>query len=705
MRHLLRITTCCLLAAFASLATGCKDDEPQPVTPPGGGDAITVTARYALGTRTENAATDQSTSYRIAMSESAITGTAEAPKLAGAGNYVTILLYGAETQQNTLPEGTYQLVDGTPSAGQGGLNACRLETTDAQGNPGTASQVLLGGSVKVSHTTAGYKIELSGQLSGERTLTCVYEGAIDFSSDGPIPDEYDITLNAQFSLGMLYSEVAEDGSSDFYITLSDIEMDGDAEEPFFGEAGHYFSFDLVAIEQEPGMLPEGTYVFTAEDPVNMAGMLEYSGYNTTDEFGEPTSLELQPLASCTAVVSYTDDGYKIVATGALEDGRTFRCEYEGMIDLVEVGGGGDMLPGLEGDVSTTFTIQEVAYHGLTQAGTAHYSLNFYDNDINAEFKTTNRLTLDLFTAASENPLQQIAAGTYNVEESLAASTIMTGSFNTNTLQVEGSYCEQSLVTGENYSLLYGLVQAGSVKIELSGAQYTVTANLTDTNGNTIQGTYNGTIDIEDVSFDSTLTGDKQVDLAGKTCEIGYWGNYYNVNGDNWSIFIYTPQEVVDGVIPADGSEAFQIELIAPTGSYADGLPAGEYAVAALDDYTPGNMICLPGRNSRGDLYESWYLGEFQGNAAYAYAPFVRGKVNVARTGAQYTITVDVYDDAKPENRITATWTGSPVFENGVGPSSAQRSMKQRGATAVSNDSGVTARRVQIRKNTPKHPRW
>lgn len=704
MRHLLRITTCCLLAAFASLATGCKDDEPQPITPPGGGDAITVTARYALGSRTENAATDQFNSYRIAMSESVVTGTADAPKLAGAGNYVTILLYGAETQENTLPEGTYQLVDGTPAAGQGALNACRLETTDAQGNPGTASQVLLGGSVKVSHTTAGYKIELSGQLSGERTLTCVYEGAIDFSSGGPIPDEYDIMLNAQFSLGMLFSEVAEDGSSDFFITLSDIEMDGDAEEPFFGEAGHYFSFDFVAIEQEPGMLPEGTYVFTSEEPVNMVGMLEYSGYNTTDEFGEPASPELQPLASCTAVVSYTDDGYKIVATGSLEDGRTFRCEYEGMIDLVDGGGGGDMLPGLEGNVTTTFTIQEVAYLGLTQAGTDHYSLSFFDNDIDVEFKTTNRLTLDLFTAASANPLQQIAAGTYYVDESSAASTIMTGSFNTNTFQAEGSYCEQTLVTGAGYSLLYGFVQAGSVKIELSGDQYTVTANLTDTNGNTIQGTYNGAIQIEDKSIESTLTEDKQVDLTGKTCEISYWGDDYGAGGDVWYIYIYTPQEVTDGIITADGSEAIQIELIAPSGSYADRLPAGEYAVAALSDYMPGNKICLPGRNSNGNLYESWYLGEFQGNAAYAYAPFVRGKVNVTRTAEQYTIAVDVYDDAKPENHITATWTGSPLFENGVGPS-AQRSMKQRGATAVSNDSGVTARPIQIRKNAPKHTRW
>lgn len=706
MKYFIRFTTCCLLAAFASLAAGCSDDEPD--TPGGGGNAIAIAAKHALGSRTDNAGSDQSHSYRIVMSANALSGTAEAPKLSPAGDFVSIVLYAAPQDKTVLPEGTYTLVDANPVAGQGDLNVCRLETTDAQGNAGAASQVMVGGSVKVTHNAAGYKIEVSGQLSGQRTLSCTFEGEISFEKKPDPMPEYDIELAAQYSLGIVYSEVAEDLSSEFYLVLSDIEMEGEAEDPLFGAAGQYVVLDLCAIEREPLMLPEGTYIFTEEMPSDMTGVLEYSGYNTTDATGEPVSPELTLFSNLQAVVTYTDNGYKIDVTGTIADGRTFHATFEDMIDFVDGGGGGggdDFLPALEGNVSTTFTIAEIAYRGLTREGTAHYSVDFYDNDVEQNFVTTNRLTMDLFTVPSENPLQQLTAGTYNVATTLAANTIMPGSFNMETLQTEGSYCEQAVFTdGIPEGILYGLIEGGTVEIAIEGGQYTVTADLMDKNSNTIQGTFTGPIEVKDKSFNSTLTGDKEVDLTGKTCELDYWADDYQVGGDNWLLYIYTPQEVTDGIITADGSEALQIELISPTGSFADGLPAGDYTVASLDNYTPGGKICLPGQMSNFDLYSSWYLGDFEGNAAYSYAPFVRGKVSVARSGDQYTITVDVYDDTKQENRITATWTGTPVLRNGAETSSA-RSAKLSRAAAVKHVAGVTSRTVQLRKTSPKHPRW
>lgn len=704
MKYFIRFTTCCLLAAFAALAAGCSDDDPD--TPGGGGaNAVTIAAKHALGSRIDNAGGDQSHSYRIVMSANEITGTAESPKLSAAGDFVSILLFAAPQDKTVLPEGTYALAAANPGVGEGDLHACRLETTDAQGKPGAASQVLVGGSVKVTHTAAGYKIEVMGQLSGQRTLSCVYEGALSFEKKQDVDPEpvYDVELKAEFALGVVYSMVMDDESSNFFLTLSDIEIDGDAEDPFFAEAGQYVQFDLYAIEEEPLILPEGTYVFTEEDPTDKTGSIKYSGYNTTDEEGEPASAELTKFSEMTATVSYTDDGYKLEATGKLSDGRTFHLAYEGMVDFEDAGeGGGDLtLPALKGDVSTSFILAGAEYRGQTENGTEHYILELVDNDLDQTYVTTNRLMVDFYTAEAADPLK-IAAGNYTIDTSEAAGSFMPGSLNEDTFQAEGTYCEQTVITnGEITAMLYGMVRGGMIEISANGNQYTVTADLIDADGHTIQGTYTGAIEIIDRSFHSTLTGDKQVELTGKTCELSYFGDYYKIGADNWEIFIYTPQEVPDGIIPADGSEALQIDLLGPTGTFADGLPAGDYVIAS--EYTPGSKICQPGRFSNGDLYESWYLGDFYGNQAFSFAPFIRGKVNVVRSGAQYTIKVDVYDDAKPANRITASWTGTPELLNKANRSSAQQ-LKQRAAVRT-KDAGTAAKTVQVRKKTPKHPRW
>lgn len=657
MKHLFRFTTCCLLAAVASLAAGCSDDDSN--TPGGGGEgsAITIAAKHALGARTENAASDNAVSYRIVMSESALSGTAEAPKLSAAGQFVTILLYGAEQQENTLPEGTYTLTDATPAAGQGALNACRLETTDAQGNAGASSQALLSGTVKVSHTAAGYKIELSAGLSQQRTLTCTYEGAIDFGAKpGPTPT-YDVNLTATFALGSLFPDALDTGESDFFLSLSDVEMDGDAEEPFFGGAGQYVQLDFCALERDPGMLPEGSYNFVS-DPADMVGMIDYSGYNTTDEDGDPTSPELTSFTELTATVTYTDEGYRIEATGMLADGRSIRITYEGFFDFEEGSGGGG-LPGLTGDVNATLTISEAIYRGITEEEeTARYRLDLYDNDIEQNLVTTNRLTLDLYAEVSETPLQ-LAAGTYEVEGSLFAGTLRPGRLNLDTFQAEGSYCEQTVVeNGDITKMLYGMIQGGTVTIDVAGDQYTVTADLVDADGNTIKGTFTGAVTVKDRSYFSNLESDYTIDLTGLPCDVEYYADSFGIRGDNWFVFIGTQEP---------GSQALRIDLAAPMAGFEGGLPAGEYVVDKLKNFN-NNLLCVPGRTDDvGTLFYSWYMTDFKQEIAMTCAPFTTGKVVVARNGDQYTVTLDIYDDSPTPHRITGGWTGTPnVIDKSAG---------------------------------------
>lgn len=692
----LRFTTCCLLAALVSFAAGCSNDDSD--TPGGGGgegSAITIAAKHALGSRTENAAEDNSNSYRIVMSATEITGTAEAPKLTGAGQFVTILLYAAEQQANTLPEGTYTLVDGKPAAGQGDLNACRLETANAQGSAGANLQILLGGTVKVSHTAAGYKIELAGQLSGQRTLGCTYEGAIDFGEKpGPTPT-YDVEIDAKFALGLLASEVTEDGASDFYLALSDIEMDGDAENPFFGEAGQYMHLDFCAIEREPGILPEGTYHFTSDMPADMTGMIDYCDYNTTDEMGEP-SPEPTLLTECSATVSYTDDGYRIEATGKFEGGRTFRVSYEGMIEFEDGGGGEISLPGLKGNVQATFTLPEAAYHGVTEEGTAHYTLELSDNDFDQNFITTNTLKLDLYTEATDTPLQ-IKAGTYSVEGSQFAGTLMPGRFDMDRLMVDGTHVEQYYVAEDDYSLLYGMVQEGTVTIEYADGQYTVTADLVDADGNTIKGSFTGTFTVANKSVFSNLKGDREVNLTGMPCDIEYYADLLGVRGDNWFVFIGTQ---------ADGTEALRIDLVAPMAGFAGGLPAGEYQVDKLTNFND-NLLCVPGLTDGFNLEYSWYMGDYQDGWVMSQAPFTTGKVIVGRSGDQYTITLDIYDDNPVPNHITGSWTGVPtVLDKSAGQDDPRAASRKFAPTRVAKGSWPVATVEQpVKAQVRKSSRW
>lgn len=703
MKHFLRFTVCCLLAASAAFVTSCKEDDPKPDNGDGPGEAISVAARHALGLRTEAASADSPSSFRIVMSESGLTGTADAPQFAAAGKYVTITLHAIESDKFVLPAGTYPLVEGKPADGEGDLAASRFGTSDAQGTGG-GTESLLSGSVTVTHTATGYKVELSAELAEKRTLTCVYEGAIDFGKEEEDPGpSYDLVLNAKFALGELYSAVGEDGSSDFYVIMSDVEMEGEADDPSPVGAGQFVMLDFCAIEREEGILPEGTYLFTLDEPADMKGMLDFSGYATTDESGEPTSEEPIYFSACTATVSYTDDGYKIEAIATLEDGRTLHCIYEGMIEFVPGGGSGDItLPGLEDNVETTFILAEGDYLGTSSDGTAQYTISFWDNDLNQNYRTTNRITLALIGPDSQTPLQ-LTPGQYTVSDSGAAGTLYPGSLDLATFQIIGSYCEQALVVNADYSLLYGMLVGGTVDIATSGNGYTVTADLIDADGNTIKGTYSGQIEIGNNSFYSTLEGDKQADVAGMPCELVYYADYFGVRGDNWSVFIGTE---------ADGTEAFQIELIAPMGDYGDGLPAGEYIVTDLDSYpSSAGKTCVPGVYSGGYLYNSWYLGDYQDGYVFSMAPFTSGKVTVERSGNQYTIGVDIYDDAQDPHRVTSTWTGIPTIKNESGAQPAPQIYSRKRASAktatksAAERDHIAAHAVKVQPSAPKSPRW
>lgn len=674
--------TMCLLASIFCLCTACGDDsEPKP--DPGTKYDLSITAKHALGSLSAPAVEEGPSRFVMTLSDIAIGGSAAAPDFSAAGSFVVLDLYAVEAAAGggILPEGTYSFVGGDPADKQASLKNSFFGATDASGQIVGKTTGFTKATATVTRSGAGYKIEVTATLADARTLSCTYQGAIDFRSDAP---QYDVHFTANYALGTCYSQVMEDGSSNFYLSLSDIEMEGDAENPIFGQAGSYVMLDLYAIELEGGILPEGTYPFVATVPIDKQASLDYSGYGTTDASGDTGGPILFLEGSVT--VSYTDDGYLIEATATLEDARTFHCSFEGMLEFEMEGGGDVSLPGLESDVNTTFVEAEGRYFGPTDAAEL-YILDLYDFTDPEGMQTTNRLSLTIFSSPSDEGLG-IAPGNYTISPAETAGTMLPGNLDMQTIMVSGCYCEQTVYAGQDYKLLYGLVTGGSVNVAKNAGGYTITANLTDKDGHTIKGSYSGTIQFVDESYHSTLEGDVAVNVAGMPCDAEYYAGYFGANSDNWTVFIGTG---------GDNSEALQIELLAPVKGFSGGLPTGEYTVGSGDNYQEGTYVCVPGITEGYNLYFSWYLGDLMDGAAYSIAPFDSGKVKVSKTNDQYTISVDVYDDCPSPNRITASWTGKPEM---IDKSSSQSSTQNRVSKSAVRQ---TAKVVPVRKSAASHP--
>lgn len=700
MKKLLYYFASCLLVFPIGLGTSCSDDS-KSTPEPDSGNEIIITASHALGTcvsQTEDG--KKSNSFHIVLSDITIGGTAESPTFSTAGKFISIDLYTIGQEAGILAEGTYEFVNGNPTETLGGgLEHSVYGKTGDTGN-------IVGGTVSFSKATAtvsrkgnGYKIEVAATLSNSDLVKCNYEGTIDLGeTPGP---SYDIDISANYALGICISQVMEDDSSNFFISLSDIEMEGDAEEPLFGEAGKYISVDLYAIEQEEGILPEGTYEFVNDEPVSGQGSLDYSIYGTTDATGAVS--EPIMFSKGSIEVSHTDDGYKIEMLATLSNSRTLHCSYEGMIDFDFGTGGGEItLPGLESDINTSFITAEGKYYGTTDSGAGEYVLDLYDNT--DDTRTTNRLSLTLFSEPLANGLG-IKPGTYTVAPTGSAGTLFPGSLDQQTLQIIGCYAEQMFISADDYKMFYGIITTGTVTVMANASGYTFTAALADADGHSIEGSYTGTIDFVDKSYNSTLENDIEVNMADMPCEMDYFRDYFGIGGDNWTVFIGTEE---------DGTEALQIDLVAPTSGFDGGLPVGEYTVGDVKTYQSGDFLCVPGELAGSNLYSSWYLGDYSDGAVYSMAPFSSGKVSVSKAGKQYTITVDVYDDRESPNKITCTWTGIPTISNKAGNQNVDAIRNQivkSASTTVAKKSLSLCKKVALHAVSPKkgaatrHGKW
>lgn len=474
---------------------------------------------------------------------------------------------------------------------------------------------------------------------------------------GPGPDpepdpEYAIDIKATSAMVEYGGELGE-SQHGYFLALGDVKLE--SVDPSTSGAGNVVLFEIYSSTGEANMIPAATYEFQeasdTEEPVPPCFIGATSGYIVTNAAGEASDPET--FASGAVTVSGSGSSYTIEVIGTFPDGRKLRFTYTGAIEFVEGGGGDPEIAQLEEDVNTPFVKAIAEYYGVTedtQAGS--YGLFLYSGKTEGQGSNLYpaelggyMLQIRLFTTVpEEEAAPAIVAGTYTVSSDGAAGTWLKGYVNTDVYWADGTFIEKR--TEE--SGLCGLAATGTIVVALSGEEYTVTVDLTSDLGYKIAGTYTGSIQMFDKSYSSNITSDYTPNIAGLPGQAYYYGDYYDVGGNNWLVLIGNFKDATDAV---------QLDLITPIEfGFSQGLPVGVYTIGR--NYDEGTYAAVYGFLNGSTLIGTWFMSDIRDSSPWLHAPAKEGTVTVAKSGDDYTLSFDFIDDSPEKHRVMGDWTGS-----------------------------------------------
>lgn len=206
-----------------------------------------------------------------------------------------------------------------------------------------------------------------------------------------------------------------------------------------------------------------------------------------------------------------------------------------------------------------------------------------------------------------------------------------------------------------------IITGGTMTVERSDDDYTITADFVAENGVKIKVNYSGELIVgnlndNDVSMPerpyTTLTEDHTYNFPAETTYTAACFGEYMKNGyDLWFITIMG----YNNSYPDGYGDMFTTELLVESGGARDKMPTGTYNIALeIKDHTmfPGIV------DYAGNIFFTWY-GDLTPDAegySSQVAPIVSGTVTVEEVeDGDYHFTFDLVDDAG--NNITGEWTG------------------------------------------------
>lgn len=468
----------------------------------------------------------------------------------------------------------------------------------------------------------------------------------------PDPDpEYAIDIKATSALTEYGGEL-EPGLYGYFLALADVKLE--SVDPSAAGAGNVVVFEIYSSTGEENVFPAAVYPYqevSDEDmPIPPCFLGETSGYFTTNASGEAGEPDVFTGGSVT--VSGSGSNYTIEAICTFDDGRKLRFTYTGAMEFADGGGEDPEIPMIEEDVNTPFVTAVAEYLGVpdeTDAG--QYGLFLYSGEVEGSGSNLYpaedggyMLSISLFaTAPEEGAPAAIVPGTYTVSTEGAAGTWFEGFIDERVYWAAGTFLEQR----EEEGGICSLGADGTIEITKSGDEYTVTVDLTSDLGYKIEGSYSGPIEMFDKTYASNITSDYTPLLLGLSTQAHYYGDFYEVGGNNWLIIIGDFQTGTDGM---------QLDLIVPNEyGFAQGLPEGEYIVGK--DYEQGTYAAVYGFLNGSELIGTWFLSDFREGNPFLYAPANEGTITVAKSGDEYSIAFDFIDDSPQKNRVSGEWTG------------------------------------------------
>lgn len=290
----------------------------------------------------------------------------------------------------------------------------------------------------------------------------------------------------------------------------------------------------------------------------------------------------------------------------------------------------------DGDIEFVATVLSGSYYGdALTPGVGNYWLILSDRGFNEDGSSKPNTTyyrIDAYGAVYNGTdyMVPIAKGTYTFD---SEDTFESGTF---TNEYSGHW-----VTNKNG-------RRDEIKDFDSGVMVVEDNKITldvVVNGEKHHVVYEGDLSLYDNQGDivvySTLDDDYQADLSNHKMIYECYGDYYDYGYTNW-MFVIMPNNGV--------GDCFQLDIITGNTTNEEGF---------IGDYVGSDFLAkwsfIPGWTDQAQLQCSWFFTADQSEMA----PFRSGNVSVKDNGdGTVTVDIDVKDDLR--NRITGTWTGTPI---------------------------------------------
>ena len=470
----------------------------------------------------------------------------------------------------------------------------------------------------------------------------------------------------------------DDGDNVPPVTYDVDTVSTDCEGIYFGDSffandvvyTHYLRIGDKPLTDQGNLDPTGTYyILRVNAPLEdfpAAGT-----YETTSETGKYTEYTIPTgdlsyithkggtkyIKEGTMEISTSEGKYTIEITLSTTDGDSFHTIYEGDFLLIDK------------------SIEWVAEDMNTQMTTA---LSWYLDD-DPDYKNTN-LNITLYeklddagwVTAPSSVLILVGRGEFNDDGELlpGSFSIVSGDATDNSF-TQGecvNFLNAPFPAGSNLKYYYdandseaiqvGLAESGTVDIQKNGDDYTISYELTTSNGKTLTGSYTGPLVVQDApkvieKHEWDLPEDHVLDFSSEMMDAMAFTDTYTVQGSLiWNIQIKQYDENYNF-----SSDQLNINIVCPLDEDTEPTP-GIYQVSAGKE----EGTAIAGTYTQSD-FSSFGTGTYfqyleAGTVIWAGGA-TDGQVEIIKNSdGTYTIEFDFLDGQQEPKHFSGSWTGT-----------------------------------------------